>query len=87
MLSIATQASGLALQPREKPGQWGSSQTYKDHGSIKAGQVPCLPTSLEGHHNTLVCGRVLISPPCFPKLQAEYGLELLEMSAKPNLSF
>lgn len=41
------QAPRLALLPREKPGQWGSSQTCRDHGSLRAGQVACS----EGQHN------------------------------------
>lgn len=30
---------------------WGGSQTCRDHGSLRAGQVTCLPTCLEGHHS------------------------------------
>lgn len=64
------QAPRLALLPREKPGQWGSSQTCRDHGSLRAGQVTCS----EGQHNHIRVWYGIY----FPKLQKN-DLKLLEV--------
>lgn len=86
LLSTDMQAPGLALLPRKRPGQWGSAQACRDHGSIRAGQTTCLPTSFKGHHNTLVCSMVLTSSH-FPKFQEKNGLELLELGlSQPSVS-
>lgn len=63
LLRIDMQAPRLALLPREKPGQWDSSQTCRDQDSLRTGQVTCLPTCLEGHHNHtgVWCGNYLFS--------------------------
>lgn len=86
LLSTDMQAPGLALLPRKRPGQWGSAQACRDHGSIRAGQTTCLPTSFKGHHNTLLCSMVLTSSH-FPKFQEKNGLELLELGlSQPSVS-
>lgn len=79
LLRIDMQAPRLALLPREKPGQWDSSQTCRDQDSLRTGRVTCLPAcppALKATITTLVCGMVITY---FLKLQEKNGLELLEV--------
>lgn len=69
------QAPGSSAAKGEEADQWGSSQTCRDHGSVRAGQVTCL----EGHHKHIGIG-VWYLFPSFSKITREKnGLELVEV--------
>lgn len=62
LLRINMQAPGSSAAKGEAD-QWGSSQTCRDRGSVRAGQVTCL----EGHHKHIGMGVGYLFPLIFQK--------------------
>lgn len=79
LLRINMQAPGSSAAKGEA-GQWSSSQTCRDHGSVRAGQVTCL----EGHHKHIGMGVWYLFPLIFQNNRRKNGLELLEVG-EPTL--